>query len=161
MMTVFLVAGLLALKRRSWLAAPLLTLSALVKFFTVVLVPLFALTMLLARWSKRAIALAALVSAALVVAAVAPFWAGGQMLEGLSQGTRISQEMDHVSPYSLVQQYVRERYPPEETLPKVRRAFQGLLAAALLLVLWARWRGRATARATAVALLLFFLLFSN
>ena len=161
MMTVFLVAGLLALKRRSWLAAPLLTLSALVKFFTVVLVPLFALTMLLERWSWRKIALPALVSAALVVAAIAPFWAGGQMLEGLSQGTRISQEMDHVSPYSLVQQYVRERYPPEEALPRVRRAFQGLLAAAMLLVLWARWRGRATARATAVALLLFFLLFTN
>ncbi len=161
MMTVFLVAGLLALKQRSWLAAPLLTLSALVKFFTVVLVPLFALTMLLERWSWRKIALSALVSAALVVAAIAPFWAGGQMLEGLSQGTRISQEMDHVSPYSLVQQYVRERYPPEETLPVVRRAFQGLLAAALLLVLWARWRGRVTARVTAVALLLFFMLFTN
>ena len=31
----------------------------------------------------------------------------------------------------------------------------------MLLVLWARWRDRATARATAVALLLFFLLFTN
>jgi hypothetical protein len=69
--------------------------------------------------------------------------------------------MDHVSPYSLTQQYVRERYPPEETLPAVRRVFEGLLAAALLLVLWARWRGRTTVRATVVALLCFDMLFTN
>lgn len=107
LMTLFLVAAIVALRRRSALSAPLLALSALVKPFTLALAPLFLATTLRERWGWRRLLLAAAMTAAVVVLTMAPFWADGAMLDGLRRGTLRSQQMDHVSVLSLAQQATR------------------------------------------------------
>jgi hypothetical protein len=107
LMTLFLVAALVAFGRKSALAAPLLVLSALVKFFTVALGPIFLVAALRDRWGWRRLAVAALLSFCVTVVSVAPFWGGGAMVDGLRRATVKSQEMNHVSLLSLAQQAVR------------------------------------------------------
>jgi hypothetical protein len=160
MMALFLVAAVLALKRRSWLAMPLLVVSALVKFFTAALIPLFALVMLTRRWDRGRLALAFAFSLVVAVAAVSPFWDGGQMLRGLQRGTNASQEMNHASAFSLVREYLRQQQAAADALSVLRRGFAGLFAVAALLVLWTLQRGRAVEPAMADTLLLFFVLLS-
>ena len=108
LMTLFMIAALLALKRRSWTAGALLTLSVLVKFITVILAPLFLLVMVTGKRIKRRLVASALLSLAVAVAALAPFWAGGEMVDGLSRGIVASQRMDHASIVSLAQQYAAQ-----------------------------------------------------
>jgi len=112
LMTLFLVAALVASRARSPLAGPMLALSALVKFFTAALTPLFAAVALRERWGWRRVVAAGLMAAALVVATAAPWRAGGAMLDGLARGTAKSQEMDHVSLLSLALQSAGGRQPP-------------------------------------------------
>ena len=112
LMTLFLVGALVSLRVRSPLAAPLLALSALVKFFTGVLAPIFAATALRDRWGWRRAGTAAILAGVVVVATAAPWWANGAMLDGLVRGTAKSQEMDHVSPLSLALQTAGSRQPP-------------------------------------------------
>jgi hypothetical protein len=109
MMAMFLIAAALALKRQSWLAAPLLTLSVLVKFFSAALIPLFVLAMPLRRWSKQSLLLSLLLSLAVVVGVSAPFWAHGKMIGGLETGTTISQDMSSTSIYSLLREYLSQQ----------------------------------------------------
>jgi hypothetical protein len=108
LMTLFLVAALVTYPRRSAFAGPLLGLSALVKLFTAVLAPLFLTAMVRERWGRRRLAAAASLTALALVVTVAPFWAGGEMLDGLRRGTIRSQQMDHVSLLSLAQQAARD-----------------------------------------------------
>ena len=112
LMSLFLVAALVSLRRRSPLAAPLLALSALVKFFTAAFAPIFLAVALRDRWPWRRLAAAALMTAGATVATAAPWWADGAMLDGLVRGTAKSQEMDHVSPLSLALQSAASRQPP-------------------------------------------------
>jgi hypothetical protein len=107
LMTLFLVAALVAFARTSGVAAPLLALSALVKFFTAALGPIFLVAALRDRWGWRRLAVAALLSLGVVVVTVAPYWSGGAMLDGLRRATAKSQEMNHVSLLSLAQQAAR------------------------------------------------------
>lgn len=107
MMTAFLVAGIIALERRSALAVSLLVLSALVKFFILAALPVVALQLRRRRWSLHRTAAAVAVAGIVAVAVVSPYWADGKMVDGLRAGMDESQDMSHVSPYSLAQQYVR------------------------------------------------------
>jgi hypothetical protein len=116
-MTLFLVAALVAFGRKSALAAPLLVLSALVKFFTAALGPLFLVAAFRDRWGWRRLAIAALLSLCVTVVTVAPFWSGGAMLDGLRRATAKSQEMNHVSLLSLAQQAVRTQPVAERVAP--------------------------------------------
>jgi hypothetical protein len=109
LMTLFLVAALVAFRRKSVIAGPMFALSALVKLFTVVLAPLLLAVMLRDRWGWRRLALAGSLALVVVVASVTPFWADGAMIDGLREGTAKSQEMNHVSVLSLAQQAVGTR----------------------------------------------------
>ena len=109
LMTLFLVAALVAFRRKSVVAGPMFALSALVKLFTVVLAPLLLAVMLRDRWGWRRLALAGSLALVVVVASVTPFWANGAMIDGLREGTAKSQEMNHVSVLSLAQQAVSTR----------------------------------------------------
>jgi hypothetical protein len=106
LMTLFLVAALVAFHRKSVIAGPMFALSALVKLFTIVLAPLFLAVMLRGRWGWRRFALAGSLALLVVVISVMPFWADGAMVDGLREGTAKSQEMNHVSVLSLAQQAV-------------------------------------------------------
>jgi hypothetical protein len=183
MMTCFLVGALVALRGRSGLAGALLAASALVKFFTAALAPLFVLVVVLRRWSFRRVAAGVALAGGLVVLACAPFWAGGRMVDGLQQGVDSSQEMNHVSVYSLAQQY--ERKQEVERLVREQRntsfsknflatrklspdakqrlewIFGGLFVAAAVLVLVGVKRGRPPEAAAVDTLILFSLLLTN
>jgi hypothetical protein len=108
LMTLFLIAALVAFHRKSVIAGPMIALSAMVKLFTIVLAPLLLAVMLRGRWGWRRLALAGSL-ALLVVISVMPFWADGAMVDGLREGTAKSQEMNHVSVLSLAQQAVSTR----------------------------------------------------
>jgi hypothetical protein len=109
LMTLFLVAALVAFRRKSVIAGPMFALSALVKLFTIVLAPLLLAVMLRDRWGWRRLALAGSLALVVVVATVTPFWADGAMIDGLREGTAKSQDMNHVSVLSLAQQAVGTR----------------------------------------------------
>lgn len=109
MMTFFLVAAVLALKKKSVLAGPLLVLATLVKFYPLALAPLFVVRVFADRWGWRKAAISAGLSIVALIAVVAPYWSGGDMVDGLRDGIDQSQEMDHVSIFSLAQQYEQQR----------------------------------------------------
>jgi hypothetical protein len=115
MMTAFLVIALVLLQKKSALSGAALAASALVKFFTAVLAPLFILVAIRQRWGWKRIAVTTGLTGALVVATVAPFWSGGDMVDGLKEGSKFSQEMNHVSLFSLTLQYERDRENDELT----------------------------------------------
>ncbi len=106
LMTLFLIAALVAFHRKSVIAGPMFALSALVKLFTIVLAPLLLAVMLRGRWRWRRLALAGSLALLVVVVSVMPYWADGAMVDGLREGTAKSQEMNHVSVLSLAQQAV-------------------------------------------------------
>src|SRR5215212_5343234 len=106
LMTLFLIAALVAFHRKSVIAGPMFALSALVKLFTIVLAPLLLAAMLRGRWGWRRLALAGSLALLVIVISVMPFWADGAMVDGLREGTAKSQEMNHVSVLSLAQQAV-------------------------------------------------------
>jgi hypothetical protein len=180
MMTCFLVGALVALRARSGLAGALLAASALVKFFTAALAPLFVAIVLLRRWSWRRIGLAVGLTGAIVVLACSPFWAGGEMVTGLRKGTSASQEMDHVSVYSLAQQYERQRETEDQrsnaafgkrligagklssdAKERLQRVFGGVFAVVALVLLLGVKRGRPLEAAAVDTLMLFSLLLTN
>ncbi len=107
LMTLFLVASVVALRRKLVIAGPLLALSALVKLFTITLAPLLFAVTVRDRWGWRRLALSGSLALLVVVISVTPFWADGAMIDGLRQGTAKSQEMNHVSILSLAHQAVR------------------------------------------------------
>jgi hypothetical protein len=183
MMTCFLVGALVALRARSGLAGALLAASALVKFFTAALAPLFVVVALLRRWSLPRIGVAVGLTGAIVVLACAPFWAGGEMVTGLRKGTSTSQEMDHVSVYSLAQQYERKRETERllgedsnttfgkrllgtrklssDAKERLQRLFGGVFVVAALILLLGVKRGRPVEAAAVDTLMLFSLLLTN
>src|SRR5829696_7977254 len=119
LMTLFLVAALVAFRRKSVIAGPMFALSALVKLFTVVLAPLLLAFLLRDRWGWRRLALAGSLALIVVVLSVLPFWADGAMVDGLREGTAKSQEMNHVSVLSLAQQAVSTRSVSSGVAPLV------------------------------------------
>jgi hypothetical protein len=104
MIALLVVVALLALRRGSWTALPLLTISALVKYFTLQLGPLFLVTMVARRWPKRTIVLSVAASLGVVAVCVLPFWAGGEMLRGIEDVGGAYNRSSHVSIISLVRQ---------------------------------------------------------
>jgi hypothetical protein len=119
LMTLFLVAALVAVRRKSVIAGPMFALSALVKLFTVVLAPLLLAFMLRDRWGWRRLALTGSLALVVVVLSVMPFWADGAIIDGLREGTAKSQEMNHVSVLSLAQQTVSTRSVSSGAAPLV------------------------------------------
>ena len=117
LMTLFLVASVMAFRRQVAIAGSLLALSALVKVFTIALAPLLFAVTLRARWGWRRLVLSGSLALLVVVISVAPFWADGAMIDGLRQGTAKSQEMNHVSVLSLAHQAVKTRSIAAQVAP--------------------------------------------
>lgn len=182
MMSFFLIAAVYAFRRQreSWLAAPGLALSVLVKLFTLAVGPLFLVEALKRRWRVRQFAIGLAVTVAVAVGVVAPFWDGGELWTGMREGTRLSQRMDHVSPLSLAQQREKERIAnssprnaflrkyasadvvPEPKQDEIRRQFTIVFGILALLVIAARMFDLISfERATALTLILFALLMTN
>jgi hypothetical protein len=128
LMTLFLVAALVAFRRKSVFAGPMFALSALVKLFTIVLAPLLLAVMLRDRWGWRRLALAGSLALLVVVVSVMPFWADGAMVDGFRKGTAKSQEMNHVSVLSLAQQSVSTRSVSSGVAPLVSSGSGSTLA---------------------------------
>lgn len=160
LMTAFLVASVLALKRRSTLAVPLLVASILVKFFTATVLPLVGLYLILNRWGWRKMVVSALISMVVVIVAFVPFWDGMATIDGLRDGIRRSQDMEHVSPFSLAQQYV-ERRRGEDEAPAVRQAATIAFLALALVIAWRMALGRHIVASMVAILLLFSLFLTN
>jgi hypothetical protein len=182
MMTVFLVAAVYAMTRRRAAVESLssFALSVLVKPFTLALAPLMVVEAVRRRLRIEPLAAGLLLTTAVILAAAAPFWDDGAMWRGIREGSRLSQRMDHVSPYSLAQQRLKEEIAssspanahlrqyasadvvPKEKLDRLERRFTIAFAALALLVLAGRFFNLLTfERAAAVTLILFALLLTN
>ena len=179
LLTVFVVMAMLALQRKSPLAGPLLALSALVKLYTVALLPIFIVVALRERWGWKRIGLTVVLTAFAVVATCAPYWGEGKLVDGLRSGLEESQEMDHVSPLSLARQYAQEQEAqqrrntelalsrpsveivPQQVQDEIVRGFTAAFALATLLIALSVWKGHPPALAAAETLLLLFLLMTN
>jgi len=179
LMTTFLVAAMVALSRGSALAGPLLALSALVKLYTVVLVPIFVVVALRNGWGWRRVLGTTVLSIAAVVVVCIPYWGDGQLVDGLRRGLDQSQEMDHVSLFSLAQQDEQEKLaderidgnlirsrPSAEVVPEgtriaLRNGFAALFIGLALAIAATAWRGRSPVPAAAETLLLMMLLLTN
>lgn len=179
LMTVFIVAAIVSLKRRSVMAGPLLALAVMVKLYAGALVPLFIAVALRDRWPwKRALATTALAAAAMAAVSL-PYWADGRMVDGFEAGLEQSQQMDHVSPLSLTQQWVQQRIaedrpdtefvrsrPAFEILPKdtadgIRRGYMEIFAGLTIALALSAWKGRAEEIVAGETLLLLLLLTTN
>ena len=175
----FLIGAIVGLQRKSPLAGPLLALSALVKLYTVVLVPLFIVVALKDRWGwKRAVLTTVLATLTVMIVSVG-YWGDGELVDGLRTGLEQSQEMDHVSPYSLTQQLAQEREaegninaeflrsrPSVEIVPeaiqnRLQYGFAALFTIAALLIAASVWKGRSPELAAAETLLLLLMLTTN
>ena len=147
---LFLVGAVVALAGRfpplsgqAWLALPLVTASALVKYFTVQVWPLLLLAMVVRRWRMRTIALALVGSLAVTVAAVAPFWDGGEMLDGIERVNAAYEGSAHVGVITLVEQYRRDG--PRDRADPHRPLFAAFFAVLALPIFWGALRGRVVA----------------
>ena len=179
LLTVFLVGAVIALERRSPLAGPLLALSALVKVYSGVLLPLFIVVALRDRWGWKRIGATVGLTAVVVAIVCAPFWADGKLVGGLLDGLEESQGMDHVSPFSLAQQWEQQQIAnndwrpefimsrpaheilPEETQEMLRNRFTAVMVIGTLGLAISAWRGRASATVAAETLLVMFLTSTN
>lgn len=117
LMTVFLVAALVAFRQKSAIGGPLLALSALVKLFTIALAPLLFAVALRDRWGWRRLALCGSLALLVVVVSMLPFWADGAMIDGMRRGVAKSQKMNHVSVLSLAHQAVSTRSASSHLTP--------------------------------------------
>ena len=179
LLTTFLIGAMLALKRGSPLAGPLLALSALVKLYTVALAPLFVVVALRELWGWKRTGATALLTALTVVLVCAPYWGNGKLVDGLRSGLEQSQVMDHVSLFSLAQQYAQQREAegdedaefirsrpsaevlPEETKTNLRYGFTAAFILAAGLIAASVWKGRPVELAAAETLLILLLLLTN
>jgi len=143
MMAFFLVASMLALTRGSWLVGPLLALSILVKWFSAALIPLFIVVMLLHKWPRQRVLLATLGALVVSVACSVPFWFGGQVISGLAQGLRSSQDiMRSTSISSLLREFLDQGGVAPSTVSLLQTALYGVFGVFALAMLWPVWRGR-------------------
>ncbi|HYJ12259.1 MAG TPA: glycosyltransferase 87 family protein [Thermomicrobiales bacterium] len=179
LLTVFVAGAMLALQRKSPLAGPLLALSALVKLYTVALLPIFIVVALKGKWGWQRITLTVAATAITVVAVSTPYWGEGELVTGLRAGLEESQEMDHVSPLSLARQYAQqveaETYPnptfplsrpsfeivPQSVQDQIDLWFTVAFVICVLALALAVWFGRPPELAAAETLLLLFLLMTN
>lgn len=179
MMTAFLVASLLALKKKSVLAGPLLVLATLVKFYPLALAPLFVVRVFADKWGWRKTAISGALSLATLVVVMAPYWHGGDMIDGLRNGINQSQEMDHVSVFSLAQQYEQQRIAEDSynteflkslssadvlsdsTRDKLRDGFAAAFIVLAVGIALSTLKGRSMEVAAVETLLLFLLLQTN
>jgi hypothetical protein len=158
LLAVFLLAAVLALRRRSVLAGPLLGLSVLVKFLTAPLAPVFLWAMLRDRWPPSKILWSTLLAVMVAVAVVAPYWAGGAMIDGIMRALRISQGLDTASVFSLTRVYLRYLYASALAVTLTQLIFLGFFAVAAA---WVIWYARHVERALLLVLLLFYLFVSS
>jgi hypothetical protein len=153
------VAALIVLQRRSTMALPCIMLASLVKYFTFQLLPLFLLVMVARRWKRRAILTSALAAVAVAIVAVAPFWDGGAMIDGIRRVNDAYTGSVHISISSLEWQYRLQGIPVAEweTVPTHAPLFMGLFALLSIPVFWRVWKGGSPARASNQLYLLFLL----
>jgi hypothetical protein len=158
LMTCFLLAAVLALKRDSWLAFPLLTLSALIKMFPVVLMPVFALACLQRGWPRRKVLLSVFASLLVALVVLAPFWADGRMVAGMLRGMRFANNLRTASFSSMAIAYLHQARASSGALLAVRLALGGLF---LLIALACIVRMPRVEQSLAPILLAFFTLIGS
>lgn len=179
LMTVFIVAAMVSLKRRSVMAGPLLALAVMVKLYAAALAPLFIAVALRHRWPWKRSILTTVLAVAAVAAVALPYWSDGKMVDGFEAGLEQSQHMDHVSPLSLTQQWVQqdiaESRPdpifvrsrpafeilPEDTADGIRRGYMEIFAGLTIALALSAWKGRSEEIVAAETLLLLLLFTTN
>jgi hypothetical protein len=157
MMTVFLLMAVLALKQHSWLTLPLLGLSALVKVFSVALLPLFVLAMATRKWGRAILLPSGLVALALTGVVVAPFWSDGRMLHGMLQAMEFANGLQTASVFSFVSGYLQQ-HMRAANIEFLRPSFGLLFVSLSVLIIW---RVKALDRVLVHVLLLLYTLIGS
>jgi hypothetical protein len=129
MVAAFLLAAVLALKRRSWLVGPLLAVATLIKLLAAPLAYVFAWQMWRDKWGWRDLLLAGSTATLVTLASVAPFWAGGRFVGGKLQAISTQQEIMRTSSlYSLSHEFLQHAQEPEGTFFLIRVFFLAAFA---------------------------------
>ena len=155
LMTLFLLAAVVALERGSWATIPLATMAGLVKVFAAGLIPLFLLAMWTRKWKWATIIWSVVLALPLAAALVAPFWAEGRMVSGMVRAMSFANNLKTASLSSLAKAVLDQRQASPEAVSSMKLIFGVLFVAATLLI---GWRVRRLERALACTLLLLFTL---
>ncbi len=155
MMTFFLLLAVLALKRQSALALPLLTLAALIKALSVVLFPLFLLVMVTHKWQLRSLLVSILLTVVLASVAIAPFWNEGRMVDGLLSGMTFTGTLATAAIASFVRENAQQTQASAAQLVTFRFLLGGLCVVLSFLI---AWRLKDVERVCAYILLVFYTL---
>ena len=153
MMAFFLIFSVFKLRKNSVYSLPLLTISGLVKFFTLPLIPLYITEMVRRKWKVNKIILTCLLSFLIIIISFFPFWDNGKMIQGLFHGMNSYHETKGISIFAMLKQYMEIN--KLKGLSSVKSIFAGIFTLFLMIEIW--WiKGRIENRITDI--LLFFLI---
>ncbi|MEQ8186983.1 MAG: hypothetical protein ABRQ39_03335 [Candidatus Eremiobacterota bacterium] len=104
--TFFLIYSVFKLRKDSVAALPLLTMSVLIKFFTLPLLPLYIMEMIRRKWKFKKIILSCILSGSVIIILFAPFWSGGHMFKGLINGMASYYTIKGISVLAILREYM-------------------------------------------------------
>ncbi len=107
MMTFFLIFAIFKLRQNSIYSLPLLTLSALIKFFTLPLFPLFIIESYRKHRQMNKIVLSCLLSFLVIIILFLPYWDKGNMIKGMLSGMSSYHNTGGLSIPSIMKGYMK------------------------------------------------------
>lgn len=107
MMTFFLIFAIFKLRQDSIYSLPLLTVSALIKFFTLPLFPLFIIEYYRKHRQMNKIILSCLLSFLIIVILFLPYWDRGNMIKGMLSGMSSYHNTGGLSIPSMMKGYMK------------------------------------------------------
>ncbi|MEQ8223832.1 MAG: hypothetical protein ABRQ37_16070 [Candidatus Eremiobacterota bacterium] len=117
--TFFLIYSVFKLRKDSVLALPFLTMSVLIKFFTLPLLPLYIMEMIRRKWKFKKIILSCILSGFVIIILFAPFWSGGHMFKGLINGMASYYTIKGISVFAILREYMSVNKMPGVSYIKI------------------------------------------
>ena len=105
-MAFFLIFSVFKLRKNSLYSLPLLTASAMIKFFTLPLIVLYITEMVKRKWTLKKIILTCMLSLMVIIISIIPFWENGKMFHGLFNGMNLYHTTNGISIFAIVRHYM-------------------------------------------------------
>jgi hypothetical protein len=152
-MAFFLIFSVFKFRKNSLSSLPLLTASAMIKFFTLPLIVLYITEMFKRKWQLNKIILTCILSLLVIIISIIPFWESGNMLHGLFDGMNSYHTTNGISIFAILRHYMIIN--KIKGISRVKTIFAVLYAVFLMIEIW--WiKDRLELRT--IDILLFFLM---